>query len=116
MSCLPYVAPITDQDASAILATIFSREVMRPPAATPRFSKQAMLLPSISGRKKLPKDLVDLVAELFIALKSDHVGKTSALGDFEQRASLAGILVRNILHKEKSKDVVLVLRRVHAAA
>jgi len=61
-------------------------------------------------------DLVDLVADLLVALQRDHVGEARALRNIDQRALGAGCLVRHILHEEQRQDVVLVLRGVHAAA
>ena len=65
---------------------------------------------------KFGNDLVDLVADLLVALELDHVGEAAARRHFNKRIGLAGVLVGDVLHEQQSQDVVLVLRGVHAAA
>ncbi len=57
--------------------------------------------------------LVDFVADLFIALERDHVGKAAALGDFDQRVGLTGVFVGDVFDEEQDEDIILVLRGVH---
>ena len=63
-----------------------------------------------------PDDLVQLVADLLVALERHHVGEPAALRHLDVVALLARRLVRHVLHEQQHQDVVLVLRRVHAAA
>ena len=64
----------------------------------------------------LADDLVDLVADLLVALERDHVGEAAALGHVDQGVRLAGVLVGDVLHEQQDEDVVLVLGGIHAAA
>jgi hypothetical protein len=61
-------------------------------------------------------DLVDLVADLLVALERNHVGKAAAEGDFDQRVGLAGVFVGHVFDEEQDQHVVLVLRGVHPAS
>ena len=70
----------------------------------------------VVGLGELGDDLVDLVADLLVALERDHVGEAAALGDLDQRVFLARVFVGDVLHEQQDEDVVLVLRGVHAAA
>ena len=70
----------------------------------------------IVGLREEADDLVDLVADLLVALELHHVGKAAGGGYFDQRAGLAGVLVRYVFREQQREDVVLVLRGVHAAA
>ena len=70
----------------------------------------------IVGLGELGDDLVDLVADLLVALEGDHVGEAAALGDIEHGVFLAGVLVGDVLDEQQDQHVVLVLRSVHAAA
>ena len=60
--------------------------------------------------------LVDLVADVGLALERDHVGKARAFGDADGRVGLAGIPVADVFHEQQDEDVVLVLAGIHAAA
>ena len=64
----------------------------------------------------LADDLVDLVADLLVALQRHHVGETAALGHIEHGILLAGVFVGDVFHEQQDQDVVLVLGGVHAAA
>ena len=44
------------------------------------------------GLGELADDLVDLVADLLVALERDHVGEAAALGNVDRRVGLAGVL------------------------
>ena len=61
-------------------------------------------------------DLVDLLADLLVALQRHHVGKPAADRYIDQGIPLPGILVRNVFHEQQGQHVVLVLRGVHATA
>ena len=61
-------------------------------------------------------DLVDLVADLLVALERDHVVERAARRDVDQAVRVGLRLVRHVLHEQQRQDVVLVLRGVHAAA
>ena len=62
---------------------------------------------------QLADDLVDLVADLLVALEGDHVAEARALGHARSGSSpwFAGRLVRDVLHEQQRQDVVLVLAR-----
>ncbi len=60
--------------------------------------------------------LVDLVADVALALEGDHVLEARALRDGDRRVGLAGVLVADVLDEQQDEDVVLVLAGVHAAA
>ena len=59
----------------------------------------------------LRDDLVDLVADLLVALERDHVVERAALRDLDQAVRIGLGLVRDVLHEQQRQDVVLVLRR-----
>ena len=60
--------------------------------------------------------LVDLVADVALALERDHVLEAGARRDGDRRVGLAGVLVADVLDEQQDEDVVLVLAGVHAAA
>ena len=62
-----------------------------------------------------PDDLVDLVADLLIALKFHHIRKPAARGHVQQHVLLARVLVGDIFNKQLHQDIILVLGGVHAA-
>ena len=69
------------------------------------------------GVSQRPEDLlVDLVADVALALERGHVLEAGARGNRDRGEGHAGVLVADILHEEQDEDVVLVLARVHAAA
>ena len=70
----------------------------------------------IVGLGELADDLVDLVADLLVALEREHVVERAALGHVDQAVGVGLGLVRHVLHEQQREDVVLVLRGVHAAA
>ena len=70
----------------------------------------------IVGLGEPANDLVDLVADLLVALELHHVGEAAAGGHLDQRVAHARVLVRHVLREQQREDVVLVLRGVHAAA
>ena len=70
----------------------------------------------IVGFGELADDLVDLVADLLVALEREHVVERAALGHVDQAVRVSLGLVRDVLHEQQREDVVLVLRGVHAAA
>ena len=59
----------------------------------------------VVGLGQSADDLVDLVANLLVALEPRHVGKAAPGGHVEQRIGL----VRDVLHEQQGQDVVLVL-------
>ena len=65
----------------------------------------------IVGFGQPANDLIDLVADLLVALQRDHVGKAAAFGHIDERIGL----VADVLHEQQRQHVVLVLRSVHAA-
>ena len=60
--------------------------------------------------------LVDLVADVRLALQRDHVLEAGALGDRDRRIGHARVLVADVLDEQQDEDIVLVLAGVHAAA
>ncbi len=64
---------------------------------------------------KLRNNLVDLVADLFIALERNHVVKATTLRYHDQRTRLTRIFIRDILDEEQDQHIILVLRSVHTA-
>ena len=69
------------------------------------------------GPRQRPEDvLVDLVADVGLALEGHHVGKARALRDGDRGVGLACVTVADVLHEQQHEDVVLVLRGVHAPA
>ena len=68
------------------------------------------------GFGQLADDLVDLVANLLVALEGNHVGKAPAFGNLDHGVFLTGIFVGDILYEEQDQDVVLVLAVIHASA
>ena len=60
--------------------------------------------------------LVDLVADVGLALEGDHVLEAGALGDGDGRVGHAGVFVADVFDEQQDEDVVLVLAGVHAAA
>jgi hypothetical protein len=66
--------------------------------------------------KERSKDLlVDLIADVALALECDHVHKTRALRDRDGRIGFPSIPIAYVFHEQKHEDAVLVLRRIHAA-
>jgi len=61
-------------------------------------------------------DLVDLIADLFVALELDHVGEATAFRHLDDGIGFSGVLIGDVLHEQQREDVVLVLRSVHATA
>ncbi len=70
----------------------------------------------VVGFRQPADDLVDLVADLRVALQPHHVGEGAALRHKDRSEALARVLVRDVLDEEQREDVVLVLRGVHAPA
>ena len=60
--------------------------------------------------------LVDLIADVGLALEGDHVLEAGARRDRDRGVGLARVLVADVLDEEQDEDVVLVLTGVHAAA
>lgn len=55
-------------------------------------------------------DLVDLVADLLVALQGHHVVERAAGGNVDQALGIGLLLVRDVLDERQRQDVVLVLR------
>jgi hypothetical protein len=60
--------------------------------------------------------LVDLVADVALALERDHVLEAGAGRDRDRRVGLAGVFVADVLDEEQDEDVILVLAGIHTAA
>jgi hypothetical protein len=60
--------------------------------------------------------LVDLVADVGLALEGDHVFEARAGRDSDRRVGLAGVFVTDVLDEEQDEDIILVLAGIHAAA
>ena len=60
--------------------------------------------------------LVDLVADVGLALQRDHVLEAGAFGDRDRRIGHASILVADVLDEQQHQDIILVLAGIHAAA
>jgi hypothetical protein len=60
--------------------------------------------------------LVDLVADVGLALERDHVGKARARRNRDRSVRLAGEFVADVFHEQQDEDVILVLAGIHAAA
>jgi hypothetical protein len=60
-------------------------------------------------------NFIDFIADLFIAFERDHIGKAATVRNFDQRVKLARIFVGDIFEKEEDKDIIFVLRGIHAA-
>ena len=73
-------------------------------------------LEAVVGIGQLADDLVDPVADLFVALGRHHVGKAAARRNVDQGIGIAGVLVGDVLDEQQDKDVILVLAGIHAAA
>lgn len=60
--------------------------------------------------------LVDLVADVGLALEGDHVLEAGSRWDFYLGVLLAGILVADVLDEQHDQHIVIVLAGVHPAA
>ena len=60
--------------------------------------------------------LVDLVADVGLALERDHVLEAGAFGNLDRRIRHAGVFVADVFDEQQDQHVVLVLAGVHAAA
>ena len=60
--------------------------------------------------------LVDLVADVGLALERDHVLEARAFGNGDRCVGLAGVFVADVFDEQQDEDVVLVLAGIHAAA
>ena len=60
--------------------------------------------------------LVDLVADVGLALERDHVGKARARRDGDGRVGLARVAITDVFHEQQDENVILVLAGIHAAA
>ena len=59
--------------------------------------------------------LVDLVADVRLALERNHVLEAGALRDDDGSERNAGIFVADVFDEQKDEDIVLVLAGIHAA-
>ena len=59
--------------------------------------------------------LVDLVADVTLALQGDHVRKVRTIRDGDRGIRHARVFVADVLDEQQNEDVVLVLTGVHAA-
>ena len=60
--------------------------------------------------------LVDLVADVGLALERDHVLEAGALGNRDRRVRYVGVFVADVFDEQHHKHVILVLAGIHAAA
>ena len=60
--------------------------------------------------------LVDLVADVWLALERDHVLEAGARWDSDRRILHAGVFVADVFDEEQDENVVLVLAGIHATA
>ena len=60
--------------------------------------------------------LVDLVANVGLALERDHVLEARAIGNGDRRVGHARVFVADVFHEQQHQDIVLVLAGIHAAA
>jgi hypothetical protein len=60
--------------------------------------------------------LVDLVADVALALERHHVLEARTWRNGDRRVGLAGELVADVFHEQQDEDVILVLAGIHAAA
>ncbi len=65
---------------------------------------------------EIADDLVDLIADLLVALQPHHVGEAPSFGHLDDRVRLPGILIGDVFHEQQREDVILVLRGIHAPA
>ena len=69
------------------------------------------------GVGQRPDDLlVDLIADVRLALEGDHVLETGTFGDGYRRIRDARVLVGDVFDEQQDENVVLILASVHAAA
>ena len=73
-------------------------------------------LEAVVGVGQLADDLVDLVADLLVALGRHHVGKAAAGGHVDQGVGITGVFVGDVFDEQQDEDVILVLAGIHAAA
>jgi hypothetical protein len=71
---------------------------------------------AVIGLGQLGDDDVDAFADVRLAFQGRHVGEPTTRRDVEQIVALARRLVRDVFHEQQDEDVVLLLRRVHAAS
>ena len=82
-------------------------------AASLKSGMSDSLLALASGADDL---LVDLVADVGLALERDHILEAGPRRDGDGREGHARVLVADVLDKQQDQDIVLVLAGVHAAA
>lgn len=61
---------------------------------------------------------VDFVADVVLALESDHVLEARALGDFDWgfKSIVVAVFIGDVFDEKHEQDVILVLRSIHPAA
>jgi len=79
-------------------------------------SLKSALTDLVGFLQRLQDVLVDLVANVGLALEGHHVGKAGASGNLDWCEGLAGEFVADVLDEQQDQHVVLVLAGVHAAA
>ena len=70
----------------------------------------------IVGLREPANELVDLVANLLVALEHHHVGEAGARRHVQEHVFLAAVFVGNIFHEQQDQDVIFVLRGIHSPA
>jgi hypothetical protein len=71
---------------------------------------------AVGPREWTQDPLVDLVADVRLALEGDHVGEAGTLRHGDGGERLAGKAVADVFHEQQHQYVVLVLAGIHAAA
>jgi len=69
----------------------------------------------IGTRQRGDDLLINLIANVRLALESDHVLEARSLGDGDWRVGNARVLVADVFDEQQNENVVLVLAGVHAA-
>ena len=62
---------------------------------------------------ELRNNLVDLIADLFIAFQCNHIGKSATRRNLNQRIALTRIFVGDVFYEEEDENIILILRGVH---
>ena len=112
------------EKSSALLSKIATRLVSRSTFSLPSPSfcgvvevRKVGLRQLLVGRGQRGDDLlVDLVADVRLALQGDHRLEAGTLRNLDRRKRLPLELVADVLDEQQRQDVVLVLAGIHPAA
>ena len=92
------------------MAIKFGKPIYFSLAAAELFGVEVRHIGQLVGIGQRPDDLlVDLVADVALALKRDHVFEAGPLGDHDRRIRHAGVFVADVFDEQQDEDVVLVL-------